>query len=226
MPRGVTEADAVVFGPFDLQLRAAGENEILLAGRYHNGNESTGQKYAVTLKHPPRVRRITDAEWDSGGKLRLGDGCIPPEDLETGIRYQGRVFQRSGTAWKGKGVSPPPCSPLSPGKTHVAVASWDGIAQQYGIFDLDAGFKRSNVHGKYWLDIYETGSGRALMRIEGAFRGSIPDNLFWRYWFSDRYFVMPIGHTSWAGSLPLSHLLICDMNAAAGGDGTRSKKRK
>ena len=143
------------------------------------------------------------------------------------MRYFGPLLKRSGPKWKGESDGPLPPTLLSASLNRAAVNSWDGYDLVNGFLDPTVLFQRNKVKGRYWVDIYETASGRPLIRITGEFRGASPPTFQQTAaWYSDRYYVMPIGRNLGSYSFSLRNLLVCDVDAASRAQQPLLKERK
>jgi hypothetical protein len=230
-PDEVQFTDNVNTGYFHLEIRSAGETEIYLTAAAGGGRDPlwfARERYAVDLSRPKSVRRIDEQAWQSSPLLpRSEKGLYPQRADQRGVQYKGPVLERSGPTWKGSGVGPLPETSLSWNMNRAAVNSWDGYDIVYTFLDPTSFGKRSRIHGRYWVDIYETASGKPLVRIQGSFSGAEPGN-FQRpaAWFGDRYYVIPLGGILSGARVGLQRLLICDVDAAARKDKTVLKERK
>lgn len=213
-----------------LDMRSPGEAELYMTAVCSGPRgtwPSAPEKYTVDLSGRKGVRRISDAEWQSAVKLPRADGGVEPQPAERGVRYNGGpLLEKSGPRWTGAG-SGPIGSFFSLTRNRTAVNSWDGFDITYSFLDLSSAGKHNKVKGRYWVDIYETKSARALVRVEGTFNGAEP--IYFQgqaHWYADRYYVLPVGRTTGTGSFSLRRLLICDVDAAARKGETVLKKRK
>ena len=135
----------VIAGGFFYDLRFAGGPELYLSTVTQSRNRlvASPEKYAVDLSRPRRVRRVTDAEWESAPLLpRSKNGAFP--NRSDGIEYRGPVLKRSGPKWSGIGVGPPPESFFSLGMRRAAVNSWDGYEILAGYNEI---FLRDKIRG-------------------------------------------------------------------------------
>lgn len=185
------------------------------------------EKYAVDLSTRTGTRRISEAEWQSATELPWIEGGMFPNLADDSVRYKGPPLRRSGPKWMGITDGGAPRSHLSRTGSRVAVNSWDGFETTYSFLDPTSFGKRDKVKGEYWVDIYETSSGRPLVRIQGSFHGAAPSRFEAEAaWYSDRYYVMPVGGTTAGYEFDLRRLLICDADAASREDNTVLKERK
>jgi hypothetical protein len=217
-----------------LEIRAAGETELYLAAAcqfdtpHSQTFPLTAEKYAVDLDHPNKVRRIAEQTWQSTMPLRwVGPGGIEPtRPTAPGISYRGHIFEKSGPKWSGVGAGPIG-APVSVESLRVAVNSWDGLDIRYDFLDPTVLFQNDKVKGEFWTDIYDVASGQRLIQIQGSFDGADPGKfLGYAVWYGTRYYVMPVGKTSWLGTFNLRRLLICDADAAARMNGSGLKQRE
>lgn len=230
--------DGVNAGYCHLEIRSAGETDLYLAAAcqfdtpHSQAFPLTKEKYAVDLSRSDRVRTIDEKTWQSGQPLlRSGRGGImPTHPTDQGVSFGGRVFDKSGTKWSGVGGGPVPeiVSPVVDlGLARIAVYSWDGFDIRYDFLDPSALFEKDKVKGQFWIDLYEVASGRRLAQIAGRFDGADPGRFMGNAsWYGNRFFVMPIGKTSWPGTYNLRRLLICDIDAAARMSGSALKGGK
>ncbi len=182
------------------------------------------EKYSVNLGRKVVTRKIDESAWETAPELpRSGVETLAkvllPRDEESGVRYNNHLLERSGPAWHGKGDDAKPTL-LSWTNSRAAVNSWDGIDITYSFLDPGSTFKRNKENGSYWIDIYDTGSGERLIKIQGTFSGiGAVEILQAPAWYSDRYYVMPLG-------VGLKRLLICDVDTASRKDNSTLKERK
>jgi hypothetical protein len=231
VPKGASPMNDVSTGYCHPQVRSAGETELYLTAACTGYVRATWvpapQKYAVDLSGRKGTRQIRDGEWEAAPELPWSENSFfPPRAEDRGVQYKGPVLERSGPAWAGKGYGPI-LTFLSRNATRAAVNSWDGVDEVYSFLDPGSLFKRNNIEGRYWVDIYETSSGRPLVRIQGAFHGAQPYSFQAKAaWYSDRYYVLPVGGDMGSGEFSLRRLLICDVDAAARKSDTVLKERK
>lgn len=183
-------------------------------------------KYAVDLSGREGTRRISDAEWGAATELSYSGFAtkgVTPRDEDSGVQCKGPLLKRSGPRWHGVGGDPMKAL-LSWSANRVAVNSWDGVIEYGEPF----GFVHGPVRGQYWIDIYETGTGRPLVRIQGSFRGANP-YIFQMHgagWYGDRYYILPVGREMGNGEFSMRRLLVCDVDAASRKGETVLKERK
>jgi len=159
------------------EMRATSESELLLtvACEYSRQFKQTWvacrEKYAVDLSQPNKVRRIDETMWSSGTPLQWNEfgNWAPRGPKDAGIMFGGRSFERSGPKWSGVGA-PPVGASFNQGLTRIAVNSWDGFDIEYNPLDPTVLFQSDKVGGNFWIDIYEVGSGRRLLQIQGSFK--------------------------------------------------------
>jgi len=181
------------------------------------------EKYAVDLQDPTRVQRLADSLWDSAYALqRFANPLFPRRDM-TALNYRGLVFAHSAPAWAGLSVGGEIPAFPGPMGTRLAVNSWSGVTMgtEY----------TSDVHGDYWIDIYDTGSGRGLVRIKGTFKDWAPrDFQGAAAWYTDRYYVIPLeveGPVVMGSRRPgMRRALVCDLDADLAGSSDNLKGRK
>jgi hypothetical protein len=222
VPSGAAPVSNVSTGYCHPELRSAGETQLYVTAACHQRGDTwlpAPQKYSVDLNRSRAVRRISEAEWQAAPQLPWNGTAkgIIPNAQDRGVQYKGPLLERSGPRWQGiGGGSLLPETFLSQSASRAAVNSWDGFDITYSFLDPTSFGKRNKVEGQYWVDIYETSSGRALLRIRGSFHGAEPYQFQGQAaWYSDRYYVIPVGGTMGSGEFSLRRLLICDIDAAA-----------
>jgi hypothetical protein len=218
-----------------IEIRAAGDTELYLAAacelmaHFTQTFPLTRETYAVDLSRPDKVRRIDEQAWQSAMPLQWGGpfgGISPRHPTDSGISYKGGVFEKSGPRWSGVGAGPV-AAEVSQDSSKISVNSWDGFDIRYDFLDPTVLFQRDKVKGQFWTDIYDVASGQRLIQIQGSFNGADPVLFLGQApWYGTRYFVMPVGSTSWSGAFNLRRLLICDADAAARMSGSGLKERK
>jgi hypothetical protein len=227
VPPAAFTAYDVVTGYCRPDVRTAGEAWLYATAACHvRGNTwiPAPQKYAVDLSGRKGTRRISEAEWEAASELPVSERpLLPRPDV---IKWDGPILLPSGPRWKGIGASVP-WSHLSSTGARAAINSWDGFEITYTFLDPTSFGQRDKVKGEYWVDIYETATARPLIRIHGSFRGAEP-SIFLNQanWYSDRYYVMPVGGTTHVYEFNLRDLLVCDADAASRVNGTSLKERK
>lgn len=231
-PKGtlpVIPFDDVSTGYCRPEVRSAGEDKLFVTAGCHGPRNNwipSQEKYSVDLSAGARTRRISEAEWESATELPWSEGGMYPKLAEDSVAYKGPPLRRSGPKWMGIGAGPP-WSHLSRTGARAAVNSWDGFEITYTFLDPTSLFARDKVKGDYWVDIYETNSGRPLIRIQGSFHGAEPSMFLGEAaWYSDRYYVMSVGGTTHGYEFSLRHLLICDADAAIRKGNNVLKERK
>jgi hypothetical protein len=188
-PREITYHgdEGVDAGYCHIEIRAAGETELYLAGAcqldtpdHHQSFPLTKEKYAVDLSRPDKVRHIDERTWQSAMPMwreGLVHGTDPRHPTDPGISFKGRVFERSGPKWSGVRAGPVGAD-FSQDGSKISVNSWDGFDIRYDSLDPTVLFQRDKVRGQFWTDIYDTGSGERLIQIQGSFSGADPA-AFW-----------------------------------------------
>ena len=161
---------------------------------------------------------ITEKEWEAGNELLRTENGLFPRPEDSAVVYQGPPMPRSGPKWEGTGGNGGPLRTLFTATSNrAAVNSWDGVDITYSFLDPTSLFQRNKVQGSYWIDIYETATAKPLVRIQGSFSGAEPYE-FQEHragWYSDRYYVLPVGHAADTYHFNLRRLLICDVDAAS-----------
>lgn len=212
------------------EVRSAGETTLYLGAACISPDWFLSPtKYAVGLSGRRGTRKISDAEWQAATELPWSGadrGALPREG-DPGIPYAGVMLHRSGPRWAGVHYGQLPAAVFSRGLSRAAVNSWDGFDITYSFLDPTSLFRRDRVVGRYWIDIYETASGKPLVRINGSFHRAEPFQFqYSEAWYSERYFVMPVGRTNGNGNFSMRQLLICDLDAAARKGETVLKERR
>ena len=228
IPKRVAFLQDAYTGYCRVALRSGGET-VLYFGMVclEPGGFPSPEKYAVDLSGRTRTHRIDDEEWRSAQEVRSSLRTIHPRPEDAGIQYKGPVLPRSGPEWFGEGAGNPAPSHLSLTGIRAAVNSWDGFEIIYSFLDPTSLFKRSKVKGRYWVDLYDTRSAKPLIRIQGSFHGAAPSSfLGYAGFYSDRYYIMPVGGTTHGYEFSLRRLLVCDADAASHKDNSGFKERK
>jgi hypothetical protein len=126
-------------------------------------------KYAVDLSYPKDIHRISQAAWDDAPALKpTKEEAWPADFLADGIQYQGSLLPKSGPKWDYLQKAS-----MSPGKSRMAVYSFDGTVTRMSEQDMSPWFWKwyGPLRGTYWTEIYDLLSARLLIQISGAFRG-------------------------------------------------------
>jgi hypothetical protein len=230
VPRGAFAMNDVSTGSCRPEVRSRGETELYLTATC-SGPRATRfpapEKYAVDLSGRKGARLVRGEEWDAAAELQRSENSFfPPRAEDLGVQYKGPLLERSGPTWAGRGYGPI-LTFLSRNMIRAAVNSWDGVDEVYSFLDPGSLFKRNKIEGRYWVDIYETHSGRPLVRIQGSFHGAQPYCFqAAAAWYSDRFYVLPVGGTMGSGEFNLRRLLVCDVDAASHKSDTVLKERK
>jgi hypothetical protein len=235
-PPRIAYVDNVEAGVCRYEIRSARETQLYITAACGGAGKDkfvpAREKYAVDLSRQGATRRIDEETWLTAPQLpRTGletpQNVILPRDSESSIRYKGSLLARSGPAWHGVGATAVPTF-LSESTNRATVNSWDGEEIVYSFLDPTSGFKRNKVKGRYWIDLYDATLGARLLQIQGAFRGVGPRQFQGEAaWYSDRYYVMPLGGTLGLGlQVGLKRLLICDVDAASRKDNSGLRERK
>jgi hypothetical protein len=230
-PRGVVPTvptDDASTGYCHIEIRWPGEKELYLTAVCGGRRVSkvAPEKYAVDLSGRKGTRRISDEEWQSAVQLPRSENGFSPRPDDRGVQYNGPLLEKSGPRWAGIGDEPPRTL-LSSSMNRAAVNSWDGFDITHSFLDPTSFGKRNKIQGQYWIDVYETGNARPLVRIQGSFHGAEPYKFqSHEAWYSDRYFLLPVGGTMGSGDFNLRRLLVCDVDAAAHKTDTMLKERK
>ncbi len=227
-PPGIGYVTRVETGYCRYEIRNAEESLLYLTaacgGIGKNKFVPAKEKYSANLGSRGVTRKIDEATWEAAPQFpRSGREDITkhqlPRDGEPGIRYNNHLLERSGPVWHGIGDGAYP-TVLNWTNSRAAVNSWDGVDITYSFLDPASAFKRNKEKGSYWIDIYDTNSGERLIKIQGTFSGiGAVEILQPPAWYSDRYYVMPLG-------TGLKRLLICDVDAASHKGNSVLKQRK
>lgn len=151
--------------------------------------------YAVSLDGQFRVRAATADEWQQAEQLPITRQQInrrqAPSDQQThtddGVRYQDKVFSKSGKFWGN------PVGLISPNGRWLAVFSFSSTAQPRESWSpLDGGTLQEPRPGELFVDVYDTSSGKRI-RIGRARYDISPSMLFGgALWVGDNYLVVPL----------------------------------
>ena len=167
----------------------------------------SADQYSVRFGGRAQVRPVTQREWDNGEpvltfKFPTSDQYNDvPDSFE--LVYLGKKFEKSGLHWVGSmGGGTTAASRLAPDGRFVAVNSWSGV-------DLPGAplgeFGGSNMHGKYYVDVYEVESMTRVIQIQGEFHNESPLHFVSAsFWLGKRYLVLPL-------STNMRKLLFCDV---------------
>jgi hypothetical protein len=230
VPKGAAPGmEHVQAGNCQFEVRTAGE-ERLFIGIACTDNLAhwllCTEKYAVDLSHPHNFRRIDEAVWQAASPLARSIHGVTPVAEERGVYYRGLLLERSGPSWSGSGFNEAIATFFNYTSRRAAANSWDGIYDVGTILD-PTWSGRNRINGHFWVDIYETHSGRPLTRIKGSFNGGGPFNFQGEAaWYGDRYYVMPVGSASGNGDFGLRTPLICDLDAPARNTSSGLKSRQ
>jgi hypothetical protein len=204
-------------------LRTA-EEALLYATAACHGPQNTWipapEKYAVDLSGSRGTHRISEQQWNAAQELPRSKSSFQPF-----LSSAFNSLRPSGTKWMGEGAVFP-WSHLSPSGARAAINSWDGFDVTYTFLDPTSFGKRDKVGGKYWVDIYEFATARPLIRVQGTFHHAEPTFLDEANWYSDRFYVMPVGRTSHGYEFNQRDLLVCDADKAERADSPPLKGRE
>ncbi len=167
-------------------------------------------KYAIGLS-TGRIRKATEGEWVTAKPLH----ALRQSPLRAGqvmkkkdrLVYQGREFRKRGTEWPSLSEE---VGRLSQGGAVLAVNSWDGQIN-IGGGGMEYLFGWDTSDGNYYVEVYETDSGRLVLALIGHFHHTEPDPLFRSAgWISNRYYMFPLDQ------LRMNRFVFCDVGKAAG----------
>ncbi len=171
------------------------------------------EKYAVSIPGSSAVHEIGRSEWFQAQPLTHltlfnsspSDGRIP-EDDDKNISYKGKEFRKLGQHVL-VGI-------VSANDRWIAVFSYDG-KQAYvppelrhmPSVPLGGGINKHPSQGELYVDIYDVGTGRKVIALQGEFRNlaanAWPNDAFF---LEDRYFFLNTGTTQinqfWLCALP------------------------
>ncbi|HEY3936471.1 MAG TPA: hypothetical protein VGL97_03535 [Bryobacteraceae bacterium] len=163
------------------------------------GTYSPG-KYSFKLVSG-HTQKVSEEEWRHANVLP--DSRVNPRDARIvhgvdRLIYKGKRFRITGGLESIGGDA----LRLSGGGSFLGVNSWSGV------FRCNDGlFGGCNMHGQYYVDLYDVKSGRLALAISGQFSGRNIFSMFQKSaWISDHYFVLPEDERR-----GLSRFLICDV---------------
>jgi len=148
---------------------------------------SSPDRYAVVQEGPNFVlRSATDAEWESAREL--AQSASPASGRGKPLSYAGKVFIPSGKNWW---MSVGDSLRISADQVHLALFTWDGTIRYGEAFVSFFGSTRKD--GRFFIDIFETASGRKGAVIQGTFHDVDPGWLFTQsFWVEGARFIIPI----------------------------------
>lgn len=162
------------------------------------------EKYVVDLNNPQGIHPIDEGSWEASTVLEPWKHYGNPASARfppSGMEYEGHLYPKSGSNWDMYGKALP-----SPGRSRVAVYSYDGIVQR----SYEPSFGPQRFDGTYWTEIYDVASTKRLIQIRGGFHGvDLTEFQGKSYWLGGRFFVEPLGVHG------MRRVLICDVDAAA-----------
>jgi hypothetical protein len=165
------------------------------------------EKYGVDLSHTEEIRKIDEATWDAGTVLEPEKFAQPEQAIfqPNALKYQSHLYPKSGLNWDQYGKAL-----ISPGKSRMAVYSYDGVVKR----SYEFSFKPQRFDGTYWTEIYDVASTNRLIQIRGEFHGvDLTEFQGKSYWLGGRFFLQPLEVRG------MRRLLICDVDAAAKASG-------
>jgi hypothetical protein len=195
--------------PYEFKKTAAITQEYLIAavdgGFLHPPRDYSPNKFWVNLESG-KVRRATEAEWDSGVLVRQSFPAKGPFfETETekgthsqdGVLFKGKLFRKSGPQWSLSAED----GRISPDGKWIAVQSWEGRDYHNGDIIAPLGGP-----GKFFIDLYDVSSGRRFAQVDGAVRGTLCADgiLDLTFWLESRYFIVQLGSH-------LERMLVCEV---------------
>jgi hypothetical protein len=174
------------------------------------------EKYAVSISGSSSVHEIGRSEWFQAQPLtHFNSDSRPdwqiPDDDNIDISYKGKEFRKSGEHVL-EGM-------VSANDRWIAVFSYDGQQtylspeqkkqQGYGCTPLGGCITKHPSQGELYVDIYDVGTGRKVIALQGAFRGAAANGLpITSFFLEDRYFFLNTGtpriNQFWLCALPNS----------------------
>lgn len=164
----------------------------------------SGNKYWVNLA-TGRVRPAWESEWNSATPVPIGEkfrAWLPQPKHAEDFVYWRTTFPKSGPKW-------PLSSPgvrISPNEQWIAVLSWQGEDYREAL-GLSIG-PLPAAPSRFFVDIYEVGSGGRIVAIDGVDRDFIAGDapLADSFWLESSHFMVPLGSTR-------QKLLVCEIPA-------------
>lgn len=153
--------------------------------------------FAVSFDNHFSVRAATADEWERAEQLpntrrnlrsnKFGPASEPATHTEDGVRYQGKLFQKSGDFW-GNTVGL-----LSPNGRFLAVFSFSSSAKPRTSWStLDGGMPDEPRPGEMFVDVYDASHGKPIQSGRAHYESS-PSMLFYgALWVGDSYLVVPL----------------------------------
>jgi hypothetical protein len=196
---------------FEFRSLEGTESEALVSVYFQERGTSklfSTDRYAFRISGRPHVRRATEREWEQAGPLlpfhfpaseRYED---VPDQFK--LNYKDKPFAKTGQHWLGSmGGGTSEASRLSADARFLAVNSWSGVDLPGP--PLGEWWPGSNMHGQYFVDVYETDHGLKRIAIKGEFHGTGPSDFAIRsFWLSKSFFVLPL-------NTKMTKLLFCDV---------------
>jgi hypothetical protein len=135
--------------------------------------------------------------------LLLG-GYENPQVTNDGVKYNDRVYKKSGQSW-GTTVAL-----VSPRHTWIAVFSYFSREKPATTLIPGLGGNKEPGHGEVFLDVYNVSSGEKIISARSSYGGDNagfePSMLFGAsFWVEDRYLIMPLNwwlESCFVGVLP------------------------
>jgi hypothetical protein len=196
---------------FEFRSPEGTESEALVSVYFQERGTSqlfSTDRYAFRMSGRPHVRQASEREWEIAGPMlpfhfsaseRYEE--VPDKFM---LKYKGRAFAKTGEHWLGSmGGGTSEASRLSADARFLAVNSWSGVDLPGPA--LGEWWGGSNMHGQYFVDVYETDTGLKRIAIKGWFHGIGPSDFVIRsFWLGKSFFVLPL-------NTKMTKLLFCDV---------------
>jgi hypothetical protein len=150
-------------------------------------------RFAVSIDGQPRIKRVTEDEWNAGEKLLQSYYFINKDDPQVrpeGVRYNERLYRKAGESWGNQ------VALVSPQKTRIAIFSY--TSREKVSESIIPGLKSTEPgSGEVFLDVYDLSSGEKVGVARSPYgrkpNGFAPSMIFGAsVWIEDTYIVMPL----------------------------------
>lgn len=209
-------------GHFEFRSVEGVEDEVLVSafvvGEIDGQRHPSRSYYAFRLNQRGKARPIDFDEWNRGSPLaqirHAGPGPSPAAPVtdfrltESGLVHKEKVLRKSGPKWSL--ISSTPIR-VSFGGRYVALFSYDGNVDADDPFDFSLGalLRGNPIKGSYFVDVYNTESGRRPVAIRGSFQGSPAHDIQeTSFWLKRHHYVLPLSIHG------MNKILVCDVSAA------------